>query len=1304
MRYQPGRLIVTVFAVVAFVAVPLCAQLNRGAIAGVVTDAEGAVVPGVTVIGTNVETGISQTLKTNSAGYYRVENLVPGQYHLKFSARGFSVLDMNQIRVVAGQVLEEDVELKLGTSVQTVQVRAAPALVQTGATNVSTTLPRSTVQAIPLAGRDLQQLVNLLPGVNNVEGPPGTLFGFNSAYGSFPDPEHAQGSNVSVNGGQAGANAWYLDGNVDLSGIGENMAINPSPDAVSEFQVITSSLSAQYGRTGGGIFNVVLKSGTNQLHGDLYEFVQNNFFNARNPFTSISSTGQIIPQAQIRYNDFGGTIGGPVYIPRIYNGKNRTFFFFSEDASILHVMNSDVFTVPTPLMRTGNFSEDPNAVAFGIWNPYSTVGPNPQTGLFDRVAFGSPAAGNSYGAAGCHNAAVEAGAAAGTPTCNFSPQIPTNMLNPYAMFYMNSFPMPNYNDPLSTCSLASSGTYKICQNYLSSVGSSQDSQNISVKIDEKYSDKSSFFGEWLFAPATYNNYRVPWTGPTFPMDSVGAESSYPFREASTIISLGNNYVFTPTLLNEFRLSFSRQALTTHPSLPYPNSVTDQLGVEQQLAPIGLPRDPYFPIPHFSMSTPQSSLSFGPTAWTNMNQGAQAYTVIDNITKIMGRHTLKTGFMYRHETNWYQSGFPLDLNYSGQLVQDPSTGLGASGLAQFMMGAVSNAGRDSSSGVMWSPTERYSYWGIYGQDEFKIKPNFTLSYGLRYELFEPFSTLQAPLSSFCLTCKNSTTGLPGEVVYQGGPNWPGGGSSLGPSNKTDFGPRINFSWAPFKDRKTVFRGGYDILYSNAYNGINEPGQGAANAPGWNQEYDWNGSFYPSQCAPFSGECVAFPFAPTPTSKASLSGLPSNFPAANRAPLLGNSLIQFFTPPPHDPTIEMWNFQVERQLPGNMMVSIGYVGNHGTHLLGEAFRQFNFIPINDLRKYGTGINANVPITSVYSGNTASLLQQAYGSPDLPLTILLKQYPFYGALSSLQNNTSFDGTSVYNALQITVRKEFSHGLNFIATYTDAKDMVNASTAELGEGLVDPIHFYRAGNIGGRAGNTGGNPVFGTRYQNPLDRAVDRSVAPYDIPQIFNFAATYQLPFGAGKRFLNRKGVVDALLGGWQITPNFNAESGLPLSISCPSNQVTSRCDLVGNPHFSQNRTKAQQINDWINSAAFLPAFGGDQTFWANYNPNDPRAYLYGTAGPVLPQIRGPAFWNLDASLMKDFHVTESKYFEFRWDVFNALNHQNLAMPNTNWCLPPGPNGEVDLVHQAGCAFGQITNVQTDPRNMQFALKFFF
>jgi len=1290
-------------------AAALHAQLNRGVVEGIVSDPSGAVMPGVRVLLRSVDTNVSTDVTTNSAGYYRVVDLVPGTYTAHLEGKGFTPLDITQIEVLAGQVRRVDAQLTLGASLQRVRVTAEAPLMETAASNFSTTLGTGTIQDIPLAGRDLQQLVNLLPGVNNSAGPPGTLFGFNSAYGSFPDSTHVQGSDLSVNGGQGGANAWYLDGNLDLSGIGENMAVDPSPDAVSEFQAITNSFSAEYGRTGGAIFNVVLKSGTNHLHGNVYEFVQNSATNARNPFTSIDALGHIVPQSQLRYNDFGGTLGGPVYIPRVYDGRDKTFFFLSWDASILHLTGNNTFTVPTPLMRQGNFSEDPNVTTFGIWNPYSTVGPNAQTGLFQRTAFGTPVPGNPFGANGCVNSSVETGAAMSpaVATCKFSSQIPASMLNPTAMFYMQSFPTPNFNNPLSTCPLASGGAFKICSNYLGTVGTSQDSQNISLKIDERWSEKSTIFGEFLFNPGEYNNFRVPWTGPTFPQDFVGFGSQYPYTFANTIVALGNTYSFSPTLINDFRLSFGRQYLNTNPRHPYPDSVNGQSSVIEQLAPLQIPENQYFPVPHWTMTSPGSNgsfmMNFGPTTWTNMVTGAEAYTLLDNLTKIVGRHTLKTGFMYRKETTFYQSGFPTGFSLSGQLVQDPTTGLGASGLAQFMLGATSNYNRDSFAGVMWSPTEHFSYWGFYGQDDFRVTPRFTLNVGLRYDIFQPFWTLQTPLSNFCLRCQNSSTGLLGQVIYQGDSNWPGGGRNLGPSNKNDFGPRINFSWSPFTNQKTVIRGGYDVFYSNAFAGINEPGQGAANAPGWNQEYDWNNSFYPGQCAPFSGQCVAFPLVPTTMPKGSLSGLPSTFPAANKSPLLGNSLIQFFTPPDHDPMVQTWNLEVQRELPGNMMASVGYVGSHGTHLLGEEFRQFNFIPISVLRQYKTDINANAPITQFYSGQTAAMLQQVYGSATLPLTILLKPYPFYGAVAALQNNTSFDGTTLYHALQIKVQKRPRHGLNFVVAYTIAKNMVNASTAQLASGLVDPIHFARAQNIGGRAGALSGL-VLGGSFQDPNNRQADRAVSADDIPQILNIAGTYELPFGVGKPFLNRTGIVNGLFGGWQLSPNFNAQSGLPLAITCPANQITSRCDLIGNPHFTGNRTKEQQIAQWMNPAAFQPSFGSDPAFAANYNPNDPRAYLLGTSGPRLPEIRSPGFWNVDTSLSKQFHLSESKYFEFRWYLINALNHQNLAIPNTSWCLPPLANGSTDKIHQAGCAFGQITNIQNDPRSMQFALKFFW
>src|SRR2546427_3814130 len=235
----------------------------------------------------------------------------------------------------------------------------------------------ATTEIYTLSLHDALPIFYLMPGVNPVGGPPGSNFGFNSEFGSFPDPTHVLGSDLSVNGGQGGANAWYLDGNLNLTSLAENIAVDPSPDAVAEFQAITNAFAAEYSRTGGAVFNVVLKSGANKVHGDIYEFVRNDATNARNPFTSIDSLGNIIKDRQLRFNNFGGTLGGPVYLPHLYNGKNRTFFFFSWDVQRLSLLtNRAVFTVPTARMRAGDFSEDPNVTSNGLWNPYTTVGPD----------------------------------------------------------------------------------------------------------------------------------------------------------------------------------------------------------------------------------------------------------------------------------------------------------------------------------------------------------------------------------------------------------------------------------------------------------------------------------------------------------------------------------------------------------------------------------------------------------------------------------------------------------------------------------------------------------------------------------------------------------------------------------------------------------------------------------------------------------------------------------------------------------------------------------------------------------------
>jgi hypothetical protein len=781
--------------------------------------------------------------------------------------------------------------------------------------------------------------------------------------------------------------------------------------------------------------------------------------------------------------------------------------------------------------------------------------------------------------------------------------------------------------------------------------------------------------------------------------------------ANTDIGLGNTYTFRPTVVNEFRASFTRQFLNSHPNQPYPNSITDQAEVEKLLAPIKIPQDPQSPVPNWIMSVPGGGgISFGPTQWVNMITMAESYNILDNITKVAGKHTIKAGLTYRLEHSAYEGPYPTNFAFSGVLTQDPTSGLGGGGLEQFMLGAVSSQGRDSETGIQNKPYNSYRYWAAFVQDDFRLRPNFTLNLGLRYDINGLFKIRNHPMSNFCLGCLNPMTGLPGELLYEGDPGFPRGGT-IAPANKNDFAPRVNFSWSPFSSRKTVIRGGYDLIYTNAFDSINAPGQSSNNMPGWAQAYLWNGSFYP-QCGGTAGECVAWPLSDTTTNKAALTTPPfsAQFLAVNRDPLLGVSHVEFIDPPSHDPLIEDWSLEVQRELPGDMLVSVGYVGTHGTHLMGESFRQYNYIHTADLIKYKTAINGSAPINQFFSGKTAAVLASVYGplgftgadsngNVTLPLSILLKPYPFYGAINQLQDQTAFDGTSVYNGLNVRLQKRYSNGLDFVVAYTWSKKITNPSVSQPFTIVTDPIHWSRNGQIGGRGGALVG-ALFGA-FQDPDNRKVDRAVAADDMPQMLNIAASYELPFGKGKTLASSSRVINGVFGGWKLTGNFNAESGVPLEISCPGDQLTSRCNLVGNPKAVPG---GRSIKDWINPAAFEPPFGSDQTFWANYDPNDPRAYQFGTMGPRIGALRSPGFWNLDSSLSKDFHFSEAKYAELRWEVFNALNHQNPGLPNTNWCLPPTANGSTDAVHQAGCSFGRITNIQTDPRAMQFALKFFW
>jgi len=1285
-RKRSAQMIFTCMGVL-LLTMQLMASLDRGEIQGTVTDPQGGVVPGAAVLVKNVSTGVETRLITNSVGFYLAQELVPGKYLVHFEMPGFSPLEIHEVVVNAGQTTTMDGQLKVGKATQNVEVTAAAPLVEPTPSNFTTMVAKNYIDNVPLQGRDIQTLVQLIPGVIQSAGPSGATFGFNSQFGGFPDPLHLVGSSISANGGQAGANSWYLEGAGNTTVGAESVVVNPSPDAVAEFNLVDNGLAAEYGRTSGAVVNVVLKSGTNDLHGDLYGYNRNSYFSATNPFARRDQNGNPFLQPAVNWNDFGGTVGGPVYLPHIYNGKNRTFFFASWDISLLHERENRILTVPLPAERNGDFTGDPRfaaqcgpsnpGVTNCLYDPLTTTGPD-ANGYFHRTPF---------------------------PT----PVIPANRIDPLAKFYVNSFPDPNFLDPLQQ---GPGGCGDLCNNYIGAVGSSMTTHNVSVKIDHTIGDKHKLFVAWLFNPSYYTNFRFPWDGPTA-QTNTGVAGAQPYNTRNQLAELGFTSTFTPTLVNEARFSFGRQNLVARPNL---ESVTQNAQVLQHVQGLNfMLSEPFQPVPTISFEQPigfySNYTSFGPVEYQNGTQGQQAYTFSDNLTKVAGRHTVKAGFFFQRNNAWSNYGAGYNIGFDHSLTSDPITGLGGDGLATFLLGTALQG--SPGTAAVYAPFQTNDNWGSFVQDDFRVTPNLTLNLGIRWDIYGWIRERHNMLANFDLSQENPLVPYKGKIVYMGTPDHPD--RNLFPANKNSFGPRFGLAWTPFGNKQTVIRASFGMVYSNSLSALFGAGNGSASSTG-----DYESVSFINDYTYQTPSFILSQGAPTLT----LPDLSYNRTHDEQLVGVSTNIYGFFKGP-HDPYVEQWSLFVQRELPGSMVLSAGYVGSHGVHLLGEEFPNLNRPPTKVQEQIRGNINNDIyPVPSSMNG-VFDCAQ--YNPPSTQVTCsgwtALAPYPqFY----SVQPLLLPDGFNRYESAQFRLEKRASQGLNFIVAYTISKNIVSEGLGALVANTTGPttISNKGVGRIAWIPGAAGGGVADGSThvwYGDPDNRNAYQALAPDDTPQVLNLATTYELPFGKGKHFLSQGGASNAILGGWRLSQNWNFQSGVPMffrSIAC--NLLYGRggsClpNLVGNLAAGRSsKTRAQQENQWYNTSALTPPWGNDpvllQEYTTGYDPNgNPVDYnsidafwKFGNAGLRPPSGRTPGYWDADLSLGKDFRLSETKYFNFRWDVFNAFNHQSLGVPNNYWCLPPYPDGSTDAVHVVGCTFGMITNTQTDPRSMQFSLKF--
>lgn len=1234
-----NRLRVVLASCVGLLISALCAfaAIDRGTIQGTITDAQGAAVPAVRVEVTNLATNVTTNTVTNDAGFYAVTELLPGPYRVRAAAQGFSTLEFTNVTVTAGSKTTVDGSLTVGQLAETVNVKAEAPLVESTAANFTTSVQTQLLNQVPIVGRDIQTLVQLMPGVTQSTGPSGSVFGFDSQFGGFPDPTHIVGSGISVNGSQSGANAWYLDGTLNAALGPESVVVNPSPDAVGEFAMVNNGLAAEWSRTSGAVMNVVLKSGTNAFHGNAYTFNRNSWFSASNPFQRRDQSGRAFLSPRVNFNDLGGTFGGPIR-------KNKTFFFASWETSFLHETLPRIYTVPTAKNRAGDFSDQPSlagscnpagGVTNCLYDPYSTTGPD-ANGLFHRTPFATPV-------------------------------IPSSRIDPLAAFYVQSYPNPNFVDPLQQ---GPSGCGVFCNNFLGAVGSSQTTHNMSVKVDHNITDNSKLFVEYLFNPSWYQNFRLPWTGPT--AVTQGVAGAQPYRTMNQIFTVGHTQTFGATLINEFRASFSRQ---NQKATPNPDSLVANSQIKQRIQGLNFILDSFGPVPTIGVG---GLPGFGPQQWQNAIQGVDAYTLLDNVTKIISQHTVKAGIMFRRDHNWNEASWGYGLGFGGGLTNDPVTGLGGSGLAQFLLGAVDPG---SGTGTYHAPYQTNDYWGMYLQDDWRVNSKLTLNIGLRYDIFGWFRERTDALANFDFNATNPKVPYKGAIVYFGTPAHPG--RNVFPANKSNLGPRINFAWTPFADRKTVVRGGYDIIYSNGISAAFGDQNGAISGPAYANFFAYNGDF--------TGKRPAFQLS---------QGAPNlNIPPLDQVKKDNNQFLGTglggFLKAPHDPYVQQWSLFVERQLPAEMVINVGYVGTHGLHLFGDEFRNYDHVPTALRLQLRNHINDTV--------TTPDALVPIYG-PTVPRSLISVPFPQYTAVGI---NTSPDGFNRYNSLQARFEKRYSRGLTLTAAYTFQKNIQSANLTSLIGNTATPTTLGRTvGRSAYVPGSYSQSAAGQAGVRDPDNRNMDVALSPDDIPHILNLAAVYELPFGKGKALLAGSKVGTALLGGWKLTQNWNFQSGVPLPISGPCNAINCRPNLIGDPNkFSGSRTKQDQENQWWNPAAFSAAFGSDPAILTAPDPSVfDQWWQFGNMGLRNPAVRSPGFWNADMALTREFHLSEARYFSLRWDVYNALNHQNLGIPNTGWCLPPNADGSVDLIHQFGCQFGKITNVQTDPRAMQFGLKFYF
>ncbi len=1136
---------------------PAIGQFVSASLRGSIQDPTGAAVSGATVEVLNTSTGVAAKTETDAGGRFVFASLAPGgPYKVSVTSAGFRTEDRSGIHLAVDQVVDVGISLQLGAAAQKVEVNADASQLETDTAAIGQVIDNRSVDNLPLNQRNVYSLMFLVPGVTG-----SVTYQYNSL-------------NFSVNGGRPGTTNVLVDGIpasppliVPIGGF----AVFPSVDAVQEFKVETNAYSAEFGRSGSGIVNVILKSGTNRFHGSAYDFVRNSALDANTYFANQSGT----PLPGFKRNQFGGSLNGPVWFPKLYNGRDKTFFLFSYEGLRQGTQSEVTTTVPTALQRTGDFSQTFNAAGAKvvIYDPSTTT----STGSgYVRQAF----AGNKI-----------------------------MKIDPVAAKILSYYPLPNQpGAPLT-------GT----NNYFASGVSQLNIDTIDSRVDEVFNERNR-----IFVSYSRRNLSSP-PALLFPVANQVAEGGSSQPQTSNSAAIDYTRTVSPTFIVDIPFGFSRTFINFVPISAGFNPST-QLGFPGYIAS----NADHLLFPGIA---PANYYTLGDAAQGQTRRGGfNIYLLGINNTKVLGKHVLKFGGDIRLlQANDVESGSSTgSFTFTNAITQGPNPNVasstGGNSIASLLLGVGTGTYTiDSKNAATQS-----RYYGAYIQDDWKALNHLTINLGLRYDLDIPrterYNRMETfdPSAASPLAGPSGIAGLTGGVVFSG----VGGNSRRQYAPQwANFGPRFGFAYE--LNSNTAIRGAYGIYFGPSLRSA----AATIGNEGFSAVTTYTGS--PNGLTPSVYLSNPFPTGinqPVGSSQGLSTGIGSSF----ENPLIDDNKVGY---------TENYDFDVQRQLPFNILIDASYVGSHGVHLNKSGESDWN---ANQLTPAALSLGTQLQ-QSVKNPFFGLITTGAEASATIPRSYLAAPFPQFTAVD-LSYLTG--GYEVYNSFQLKLIKRLSHGLSALVSYTGQKQ------------IDDYSGIQNVGNITGGIQN----------IYNPLG---ERSVSSNNLSRILVVSGVYTLPFGRGQDFGgNWSRPLDALLGGWQINGITTQQTGFPLS---PSTQNTSnsgsnvlRPNLTGvSPVI--NGSVRSRLNGYLSSAAF----------------SQPAPFTFGDAPRTLSNVRGPGTHNIDFSLFKNFHPVERVAVEFRAEAFNLLNQVVFGTPNMT--LSSGQ-------------FGVITTQSNTPRQIQLALKAVF